>query len=274
MASYFYNNYVRNYAAARHTRHLGRDYLVVPVTMIVPGVLHGSKGALFYPDKVLRQNVSAWNGLPVLLGHPTTGSGRSPDTVERQCVGTIYNARISDRKLAAEAWLDVERLRALAPDALRKIENGGAVEVSTGLDADLDNTPGSHDGKVFNATLLAIRPDHLAMFADGNVGACSVRQGCGINNTDRPTPLGLPTWDGGPCVAKPELSAAVPRATARRRHGAPEPLGLPSWDDYQPVAANDQVSAGAGRGAGRTVVSHSDKPQPLGLPRWEGGYSR
>lgn len=49
----------------------GREYLVAPLFLIVPGVLNGSKGALYYPGDEIAKNIGAWNGMPLTNGHPT-----------------------------------------------------------------------------------------------------------------------------------------------------------------------------------------------------------
>ena len=47
----------------------GRTHIVAPVTMIVPGVLNGSSGALFYSPQVATANPDSWNGMPIVVYH-------------------------------------------------------------------------------------------------------------------------------------------------------------------------------------------------------------
>ena len=65
----------------RETRD-GREYIVVPATLIVPGVLNGSQGPLLYPLDEIQRTADAWNGMPMVVGHPTENgkpvSARSP----------------------------------------------------------------------------------------------------------------------------------------------------------------------------------------------------
>ena len=48
----------------------GRKYLVAPASLIVPGVLNGSDGALYYPPEEAVKNASAWDGMPLVVYHP------------------------------------------------------------------------------------------------------------------------------------------------------------------------------------------------------------
>lgn len=173
-------------AKVRKTTLQGREYLVAPVTLIVPGVLNGSQGSLYYPPEQVAMNPAAWNGMPVVLEHPKAGNGvhtsaRDPEVSTNQEIGRLFNARFNG-KLGAEAWLDVERTRQLAPEVLARVKAGKAMEVSTGLYT--DNVPAAN-GANFNGvpyTFIAqnYRPDHLAVLVDQR-GACSIQDGCGLN---------------------------------------------------------------------------------------------
>lgn len=159
----------------------GREHIIVPMTMIVPGVLDGSNGALYYSLEEISRNASDWNGMPILNGH-SEGSGRDPEVINKYGLGQVFNSRIHKNCLRADAWFDIIKLQQLAPDALSQIETGKAFELSTGFRSDFDSTPGTYNGRPYKAAVKGIRPDHLAMFMDGQVGACSVRDGCGVNN--------------------------------------------------------------------------------------------
>jgi hypothetical protein len=41
----------------RERRMGGRDYLVAPLSLIVPGVLNGSQGPLYYPEEEIARNL-------------------------------------------------------------------------------------------------------------------------------------------------------------------------------------------------------------------------
>lgn len=166
----------------------GRDYLVAPLTMIVPGVLNGSKGALFYPLSEITQNYQAWDYMPIVINHPTDDNGnpcsaRSPRILEKFGVGVVFNTQVSD-KLVAEGWFDVEKTQRLAPTTYNKLLRGEVEELSTGLFT--RNYPvqngeeAQYNGKPYTHIARNYRPDHLAILPNSK-GACSVSDGCGVN---------------------------------------------------------------------------------------------
>ena len=171
----------------RETFH-GRKHLVVPITLIVPGVLNGSKGPLFYPPDEVSKNVAAWNGMPLVVYHPgadgSNVTARSPGVLAKQGVGTIFNAS-SNGKLSAEAWFDEEQTRNVDPRVLAALEKGEKIEISTGLFT--DNEPAEndahHEGIPYTFIARNYRPDHVAILPDQR-GACSLKDGCGINNKE------------------------------------------------------------------------------------------
>src|SRR5262245_30831572 len=103
----------------------GRDYLVAPSVLIVSGVLEGSEGPLYYPPSELAAYPEGWNHTPIVVYHPTENnipvSARSPQVLERQGVGFVFNSKYTVDilpgapapvpRLTAEAWLEVDALR-------------------------------------------------------------------------------------------------------------------------------------------------------------------
>jgi len=171
-----------------------RRHLVVPVTMIVTGVLNGSKGPLFYPTSEISKDPEAWNNTPLVVFHPEEGgepvSARRPSVLNRQGVGYVFNARVSKGNLVAEAWFDVDKTRRINSQILRMISNGEPIELSTGLFTDNEPRNGVYNGKDYNFIARNYKPDHLAILP-GTSGACSIEDGCGvlIRNKDK-RPLG------------------------------------------------------------------------------------
>jgi hypothetical protein len=165
----------------RRTLH-GREYLVAPLSMIVPGVLNGSRGALFYPLDEISATADAWNGMPIVVGHPMIGgrnvSARSPDVLEQFGIGTVYNTAVNG-KLTAEGWFDVERTKAIEPQILSALMRGEPIELSTGLFTDNEARPGVHNGVSYTHVARNYRPDHLAILTDQK-GACPLEAGCGV----------------------------------------------------------------------------------------------
>lgn len=185
----------------------GRDYLVAPVTLLVPGVLAGSKGPLHYPEEEVANSVDWWNGVPITLNHPTLDgqpvTARRPDVLERSKLGRVYNVRF-DGKLRAEGWFDAEATRRVDPRLWEALERGARVEVSTGLYTRNDPAPegSNHNGTPYTHVARNYRPDHLAVLPD-SVGACSVQQGCGVHNQNTDT---QDTTESIPSVKEPSMS--------------------------------------------------------------------
>jgi len=163
----------------------GREHLVAPLTLIVPGVLSGSQGPLFYPPDEIGKNPSAWNHVPIVVYHPKSNDGshvsaRDPDVLDRQGIGVVLRAR-SNGKLIAEGWFDVEKTRKVDRRILQALEAGKQIELSTGLYTDNEPAPANsnHNGKPYSHIARNYRPDHLAILPD-LTGACSIQDGCGV----------------------------------------------------------------------------------------------
>jgi len=165
-----------------------REYLVAPLSMIVPGVLNGSKGPLYYPLDEISRNADAWNAIPIVLNHPTDDNGnpcsaRSPKVLEKFGMGHVFNVEVNDR-LVAEGWFDIKRTKRISPSTYNKLLKGEVEELSTGLFT--DNIPVKNrdeaffNGKSYTHIARNYRPDHLAILPNTR-GACSVNDGCGVN---------------------------------------------------------------------------------------------
>lgn len=167
----------------------GRAYLVASSTSIVPGVLPGSKGPLLYTPDVFGKDPGVWNGIALTMFHPTDGNGNNVSAKDGQAkalhrIGRVRNS-VWDGKLTNEAWFNVEKTRAaddrFGTDVLNRLERGLPIELSTGLYTENDDTSGTHDdGRYYVGVVKNFRPDHLAVLPN-QVGACSLRDGCGIN---------------------------------------------------------------------------------------------
>ena len=164
----------------------GKKYLVAPMTLVVPGVLNGSRGPLLYQEEDLEKSVDSWNGMPIVVNHPTDSSGnflsaRSPSVLEEYGVGFVFNT-IMNGKLTAEAWLDEQRVTQVDSRILGAIRGGKPMDISTGLFTTDEPSEGVHNetGKSYEAIARNHRPDHLAILPDID-GACSVKDGCGLN---------------------------------------------------------------------------------------------
>ena len=170
----------------------GKEYIVAPVVMLVPGVHNGSDGPLFYPPEELAANPAAWDGKPVTVGHPPGGRAYNP--ANTPTVGRVRNARFAGGKLRAEAWLDTDALVYHTEELYNALESGGTVEVSTGLYTENEHNPGTAPcGVPYTYVARNYQPDHLAILL-GQQGACSIAAGCGMpvanaNTTNKDKPM-------------------------------------------------------------------------------------
>lgn len=162
---------------------VGKDHWVVPVIMMVEGVHDGSGGPLLYTAETLGSFASAWNGTPVVVGHPNDKDGEpvsanSPELVS-EVVGRIYNTHMEGDKLKAEAWIDIAHLQEVSPEAYDYIREHKALEVSIGVFSEEIDIQGEFNNEEYRAVARNLRPDHLALLP-GTVGACSWDDGCGV----------------------------------------------------------------------------------------------
>lgn len=165
----------------RETLH-DREYLVAPLTMIVPGVLAGSKGPLLYPEDEVSKNPTAWNGMPIVVNHPMINGvpveARSPGILNKYQIGTVFNAKYNG-KLVAEGWFDIGRTRKTNIGIYEQLVNNKPIELSTGLYTDNEAFKGTWNGRKYEYVARNYRPDHLAILL-GSRGACSIKDGCGV----------------------------------------------------------------------------------------------
>lgn len=167
----------------------GRSYLVAPLSLIVEGVLSGSRGALHYPGDEISRSTQAWNGMPITVYHPQQNglhvSARHPSIASTQQVGTVYNAstiRLKDgrKKLKAEGWFDEELTKRVDNRVHDALMRGDSMELSTGLFTENTVEAGIYNGRNYSHVARGYIPDHLAILPD-QIGACDRMAGCGLN---------------------------------------------------------------------------------------------
>lgn len=169
------------------------EHLVIPVVALVEGVLHSANSE--QPELALASEFgkapAGWNGRPVTINHPEIRgekvSANSPEILETEQIGQLFNTVLDGKKLKTEAWINVERANALGGEietTVGKLLDGDVVEVSTGLFSDIEPEEGTHEGEQFFGVWRNVIPDHLAVLTEGNVGACSVADGCGANRAN------------------------------------------------------------------------------------------
>lgn len=170
---------------ARRVMRDGKEYLVAPLSLIVPGVLRGSKGALLYPSDEVAANAGLWNGVPLTVNHPADPltnehiSASEPGVYERQGIGVVQNDHWDGKKRRAEGWFDVEKTRKVDNRIYNALIKGQPIELSTGLFTDNETQQGNHNGTQYDAIARNYRSDHVAILPDQK-GACSMSDGCGV----------------------------------------------------------------------------------------------
>lgn len=182
-------------SAIRHAIFDNKEHLVVPLIALVEGVLQAANTP--NPELALASEFgaipAAWDGRPVTLGHPKKDgkfvSANSPDVLESVKVGMLFNTHLDGDKLKTEAWLDIQKMPF---NERARLTSGKEIEVSTGFFAEVEPKQGEFNGKVFLGIQRDIKPDHLAILAEGDIGACSFADGCGaprLNKDDAESTL-------------------------------------------------------------------------------------
>lgn len=171
-----------------------RDHIVVPVVMMTEGVHEGSAGPVLHLEEEFGKIAEAWNGIPIVIDHPKKEgvyvSANSPDIIEKNGVGKVFNTHVDDKKLKAEVWADKDKLRQRSPVALAAILNKEPLDVSIGVFSEdelitgvyKDEEKGSEEQ--YDSIARNLRPDHLALLP-GGAGACSWEDGCGIRSNEK-----------------------------------------------------------------------------------------
>lgn len=175
---------INNYIVRTEMLH-GRTHLVVPVVLMTQGVRCGSAGPLLHLTEELGRNISTWNGIPVVMNHPSIDgvnvSANSPEIINQYGIGWVYNAHMDGDKLRGEAWLDSQVLTNQFPATLNRLNNHEILEISVGVFTEDDHVEGEFNGERYIGIAHNHRGDHLAFLEVGIVGACSVREGgCGV----------------------------------------------------------------------------------------------
>jgi hypothetical protein len=209
-----------NYEPRTET-YMGKKHLVVPVVMMVEGVHCGSAGPLFHSIEELGKYPASWNGIPVSIQHPEQDgqyiSANSPEVLERQTVGQVFNTRTEGNKLKAECWVDIERIMSISPEAYAYLNSKRPLEVSIGVFTDDVDTEGEWNGEHYSAIATNHRPDHLALLP-GGTGACSWADGAGIRiNSKQKGGESLDTTQANENVVATIPNATIQQPTKYRR---------------------------------------------------------
>jgi hypothetical protein len=175
--------------AIRTAQFNDREHIVIPVVMMCEGVVWAVNSpipALVLAEEFAR-NPLGWNGRPVVGGHPYKHgepvSANDPQVLADNAFGTIFNTEVKGTRLCAEAWIDTlkaSRPGSIGERTLQRIREGNDIlEVSVGVFTDVENKSGLFNGQKYDGIWRDYVPDHLAILAEGDIGACSVEMGCG-----------------------------------------------------------------------------------------------
>lgn len=161
----------------------GKDYLVAPVIAMTEGVRNGSMGPVLYLAEEYGKFPESWNGVPLPVFHPEDINGNyvscnTPEIIENQSVGRLFNVVLENNKLKGEIWIDIEKAKQVDPEVLVILESGQRLEISTSHWSDDEKFSGDFGGKHYKAIARNVRPDHLALLPGGK-GACNWEHGCG-----------------------------------------------------------------------------------------------
>ncbi|KKN45620.1 hypothetical protein LCGC14_0681300 [marine sediment metagenome] len=167
-----------------------KSHIVIPVIALVEGVFQA--GNIPFPElmtaNAMMETLESWNGRAIVVDHPSKEgfliSANSPEVHDQEVIGNIFNAAGKKRgtKLFLEAWIDEEKVKRLGgkfSKAIKRLEAGEEVEVSTGFMARSFFLEGSFEGKDFERVISHIEPDHLALLSEGSKGAFSWETGAG-----------------------------------------------------------------------------------------------
>lgn len=167
-----------------------QEHLVVPAVLLVEGVIQGMLADT--PELALAgefgANPATWNGRPVSVMHPQRNeepvAAGSPDIWESVIVGFLFNSRLNGTSLESELWLNKTWCEDSGfSNILQVLEDGGEMEVSTGLFSQVVDVVGVWNGKKYKGIWTNCVPDHLALLPNA-VGACSIEMGCGTNRNN------------------------------------------------------------------------------------------
>jgi hypothetical protein len=144
------------------------------VAVFKAGPVRGSDGEVSYPPSEVWRSLPRWNGLPLTAGHPWDWTGdrsaTDPGMWDTFGLGFLRNADLVGGKVWGDCWLELARLRRLAPGLEERLAAGLPVAVSAGLYFDRDR-----DG----TTARDLRPDHIALL-EGPAAALPPAKGYGL----------------------------------------------------------------------------------------------
>jgi hypothetical protein len=218
-----------------------REHTVVPVVALVEGVIFpvNAKSAELVLAEEFGKTPQGWNGRPVVSDHPAEMdkriSANEPTVLGKHAFGTVFNTRVSGKRLLMEAWIDRSKAeKAGVTDLLKRIDSGEMLEVSVGAFVVAEEKSGTFNGQKYSAIWREIVPDHLALLPQGTVGACSIKMGCGTPRAaaqrfnaegDSAAGAGGEMKDGEDGLLRKVLNAVI-KAAGGEAEGGDQPTGF------------------------------------------------
>lgn len=202
--------FTRSQTTAKLKQFLGQEWLVVPVVAMIEGVRFGANQEM--PELGLAEDFGkypvSWNNRPLTIGHPQIDgqfvSANTLSVLEDFSFGMTMNARVEDKKLKMDAYVNLTRAAELseAQAFVDRINAGDIVEVSVGFFTEVENLQGTYDNQDYSGVWRNIVPDHLAFLQEGTIGACSVKDGCGVPriNKEHNMPQTFTTLEKQPAI--------------------------------------------------------------------------
>ena len=165
---------------ARSVQQDGKSYLVVPGVPVREQVMN----TYLLPASEIHPE--DWNGTPLSIRHAQKNNGSvQVDNPDVPIIGYLANASwdSSKNRMLADYYIDeTEAMR--YPEGqviLGSIKNGQMLETSTAYWADEQYVSGVFNGKSYSTIHRNPKRDHIAIFPDSQLGACSIQDGCGVN---------------------------------------------------------------------------------------------
>ena len=148
----------------------GREHIVTQMVSVVGDSVMNN---LLYPlDEITKSHLEL-NNLHAPAGHPRLNgqnvSAFHPMAVNSSNIGgVVLNPRMEGNAVINDLAFDVNIAAndSRGQEAIRRIKAGESIGVSTGLNADVIQTPGTIEGKAFNGSVTNIKWDHVAILLD------------------------------------------------------------------------------------------------------------
>ena len=128
---------------------------------------------LFYPNAEVKSAHTQLDRLPAPVEHPVIDgafvSANDPLATNAHNVGAfVRNPRIDGKRIINDLAIDVEIAERdeRGKKIIEKIKSGERLGVSTGLNADMINADGAHNGAEYHGIINNIQFDHVAILLD------------------------------------------------------------------------------------------------------------